>query len=143
MIRVAHIENNQIVSVTIESDNWVPLNESQMLESEAISENIPYKIYQQTPDDVYNATINAGYTTSEGYTFAMGDQDRINWDQYAAHHERKLERNQITPQDNVPMVDIYGNVKMVSVERMLNIVVEIGDAFQAAFFTRALSNNNP
>lgn len=84
----------------------------------------------------FQAAIAAGHTVTEGWTFALGDQDRINWDQYAAHHERKLARNQVTLTDFAPMIDITGTARVVTVERMLEIVVEIGDAYQAAFFAR-------
>ena len=99
-----------------------------------------YELIPISGDEAKEATFRtalaAGHTVTEGWTFALGDQDRINWDQYAAHHERKLARNQVALTDLAPMIDITGTPRVVTVERMLEIIVEIGDAYQALFFAR-------
>ena len=90
----------------------------------------------EAKETTFRTALAAGHTVTEGWTFALGDQDRINWDQYAAHHERKLARNQVALADFAPMIDITGTPRVVTVERMLEIIVEIGDAYQALFFAR-------
>jgi hypothetical protein len=93
---------------------------------------------RETIEATFRTTVAAGHCiTPEGWCLAMDDIDRANWSQLLVLLREAEGLGGITGESTVQFLDITGTPRQLTLTRFREVIVGLGQAYQAAFFTRA------
>ena len=117
MKRIAQIENNEIINVSIADDNWVT-PQGYMLESDAIAIGYQYK-----QKDIL---IPGYHVQPENFYLSDENTDETEFNKLITLCKLAIEQNLMNILDTVKIKDINGNVHSITIQRFLEIMVMYG-----------------
>lgn len=116
MKRIAHIENNEIVNVSLADDDS-PIRLGCMLESEAIELGIPYK--QQV--------LAAGYHVQpEDFYLSDEKSDETEFNKLITLCKLAIEQKQMSISNPISIRDINATTHIITIQRFFEIMVGYG-----------------
>lgn len=117
MKRIAHIENNEIVNISL-ADDESPIKSNCMLESDAIALGIPYKQQQE---------LVAGYHVQpEDFYLSDENEDETEFNKLITLCKLAVEQNQMNLSDEIKIKDANANSHSISIQRLFEIMVSYG-----------------
>lgn len=120
MKRIAHIENNYIVNVSVAEDDYVLANDgTQMLESDALAQGYVWK--PQESD--YTGTF---LVQPENFRLATNREDEAEFGKLIVLINLSLQQNKITPATPIIVWDYVKQPHSVIVSRFLEIMADYG-----------------
>jgi hypothetical protein len=139
-MRVAQIEDGQIVNVILAPDDWeAPGDGTAMTEEAALAAGIPHRMPDVvTPDaatlreQVFESVIAAGHCVAEGYCLGMTELDRTNWSQKLAMLAAGEAVGYVNGETPIEFRDVTGAWHTATLTRFRQMMFTLGLAYVEA-----------
>lgn len=119
MKRIAHIQDNYIINVSLAEDDCVlPNDGSRMLESDALSQGYVWK-----PQELDASLF---LVQPEGFSLATGKEDEAEFGKLIVLINLSLQQNKIAPSTPITIWDYLKQPHSVTVSRFLEIMADYG-----------------